>query len=235
MKAHDWFAVGIDFVIVVIGVFIGIQVANWNDVQTNQADLKTSLQRLSKEVTQNTNVIDKVLGDYDRGRANRNLARKALDSCNDSPEARAALDRLLFDLVGDVQPNFSFVVLEQLAGEGRYQGLLSEAFQEEFGSYTARVNEEYEQLGSHYERMWSHHVIFHPSVDAYFPGDIESSDGDWGFRLAKPFSETCADPTFRSLFINTIGFYQSIGNRLQRLRAEIEPFQAALEAEIQRL
>jgi len=30
VKAQNWFAVGLDFVIVVVGVFIGIQVANWN-------------------------------------------------------------------------------------------------------------------------------------------------------------------------------------------------------------
>lgn len=30
VKAQNWFAVAIDFVIVVLGVFIGIQVANWN-------------------------------------------------------------------------------------------------------------------------------------------------------------------------------------------------------------
>ena len=31
VKAQNWFAVGLDFLIVVVGVFIGIQVANWND------------------------------------------------------------------------------------------------------------------------------------------------------------------------------------------------------------
>ena len=31
VKDQNWFAVGLDFVIVVVGVFIGIQVANWND------------------------------------------------------------------------------------------------------------------------------------------------------------------------------------------------------------
>jgi hypothetical protein len=31
VKAQNWFAVGLDFVIVVVGVFIGIQVANWNE------------------------------------------------------------------------------------------------------------------------------------------------------------------------------------------------------------
>lgn len=30
VKDQNWFAVGVDFVIVVIGVFIGIQVSNWN-------------------------------------------------------------------------------------------------------------------------------------------------------------------------------------------------------------
>ncbi len=33
VKDQIWFAVGIDFFIVVIGVFIGIQVSNWNDLQ----------------------------------------------------------------------------------------------------------------------------------------------------------------------------------------------------------
>ena len=31
VKAQNWTAVALDFFIVVIGVFIGIQVANWND------------------------------------------------------------------------------------------------------------------------------------------------------------------------------------------------------------
>ena len=37
IKAHvekeNWFAVGVDFAIVVIGVFIGLQVANWNEAR----------------------------------------------------------------------------------------------------------------------------------------------------------------------------------------------------------
>ena len=43
VKTQNWFAVGIDFCIVVIGVFIGIQVANWNEAQADRADTKLSL------------------------------------------------------------------------------------------------------------------------------------------------------------------------------------------------
>ncbi|WP_425411063.1 DUF6090 family protein [Hyphococcus sp.] len=36
VKAQNWTAVALDFVIVVVGVFIGIQVANWNDERAEQ-------------------------------------------------------------------------------------------------------------------------------------------------------------------------------------------------------
>jgi len=33
VRAQNWFAVGIDFLIVVVGVFVGLQVSNWNDAR----------------------------------------------------------------------------------------------------------------------------------------------------------------------------------------------------------
>lgn len=62
VKSQNWFAVGLDFLIVVVGVFIGLQAANWNaartdaireqeifadlleDLQADQGSLSTSLQ-----------------------------------------------------------------------------------------------------------------------------------------------------------------------------------------------
>lgn len=37
VREQNWTAIAIDFVIVVIGVFIGIQVSNWNQARTDQA------------------------------------------------------------------------------------------------------------------------------------------------------------------------------------------------------
>lgn len=36
IEDQNWFAVGVDFLIVVVGVFIGIQVANWNDAKSER-------------------------------------------------------------------------------------------------------------------------------------------------------------------------------------------------------
>ncbi|WP_251359597.1 DUF6090 family protein [Kangiella sp. TOML190] len=46
VKDQNWFAVFVDFVIVVVGVFIGIQVANWNEAkkaEKNEISLLTTL------------------------------------------------------------------------------------------------------------------------------------------------------------------------------------------------
>mgnify|MGYP001794994776 CR=1 FL=1 len=53
LKAHvekeNWFAVGIDFFIVVIGVFIGLQVANWNATQFERREEAAIVERLQSD------------------------------------------------------------------------------------------------------------------------------------------------------------------------------------------
>ncbi|WP_425411068.1 hypothetical protein [Hyphococcus sp.] len=49
VKAQNWTAVALDFVIVVVGVFIGIQVANWNDARAERQDEAAILERFHDE------------------------------------------------------------------------------------------------------------------------------------------------------------------------------------------
>lgn len=50
VKDQNWTAVGLDFVIVVIGVFIGVQVANWNDARANRIDATNARERLISDL-----------------------------------------------------------------------------------------------------------------------------------------------------------------------------------------
>ena len=49
VKDQNWFAVGLDFLIVVVGVFIGIQVNNWNVARGEQADAAIVLEQLEQD------------------------------------------------------------------------------------------------------------------------------------------------------------------------------------------
>lgn len=50
VKAQNWFAVGIDFVIVVVGVFIGIQVSNWNEDRETRQKAIVFTERLTEDL-----------------------------------------------------------------------------------------------------------------------------------------------------------------------------------------
>ena len=50
VKAQNWFADGIDFIIVVVGVFIGIQVSNWNEDREMQRKAAVFTERLTDDL-----------------------------------------------------------------------------------------------------------------------------------------------------------------------------------------
>ena len=50
VRQQDWTAIGIDFCIVVIGVFVGIQVANWNEARADRARERMLLGELRTEI-----------------------------------------------------------------------------------------------------------------------------------------------------------------------------------------
>ncbi len=50
IKAQNWFAVWLDFLIVVVGVFIGLQVSNWNAERANLERARDYLERLEADL-----------------------------------------------------------------------------------------------------------------------------------------------------------------------------------------
>lgn len=58
VKAQNWFAVALDFIIVVVGVFIGIQVSNWNEARAHRAGEHVFLAQLRDEISGSAEAID---------------------------------------------------------------------------------------------------------------------------------------------------------------------------------
>ncbi len=52
VKAQNWTAVGLDFVIVVVGVLMAFQIAEWNENRNAKALRSTALDRLLAESEQ---------------------------------------------------------------------------------------------------------------------------------------------------------------------------------------
>lgn len=57
-RNQEWTAIALDFMIVVVGVFIGIQVSNWNEARAHRAEERGFLAQLRNELNDSVNVID---------------------------------------------------------------------------------------------------------------------------------------------------------------------------------
>lgn len=88
VKKQEWTAIWIDLVIVVLGVFIGIQVANWNEERADRAAYHAALVRLNAEIDTNLASLDTFDADIESSLARGSKALTALQSCVDNEENR---------------------------------------------------------------------------------------------------------------------------------------------------
>jgi hypothetical protein len=62
VKTQNWTAIGIDFVIVVVGVFIGIQVSNWNAARADRGIVTAHLSEIAEDLNSHLDFHDKLYG-----------------------------------------------------------------------------------------------------------------------------------------------------------------------------
>jgi hypothetical protein len=84
---QNWFAVFIDFLIVVVGVFIGIQVANWNDERAVYKKETQALVALRKEILASIDITKSKINSYQQAADAGKRSLAFLDSqeeCSDN-------------------------------------------------------------------------------------------------------------------------------------------------------
>jgi hypothetical protein len=84
VKAQNWFAVAIDFLIVVVGVFIGLQVDTWNDDRAARVTSKTYYARLSADLAAERETRLMRIEYYEKTKRHAVAALEALDN-SDQP------------------------------------------------------------------------------------------------------------------------------------------------------
>jgi hypothetical protein len=65
IKAQDWFAVCLEFLIVVVGVVLGFQITAWNEQRVDRALEAEYLQRIGDELSDNKAVLESIIRSAD--------------------------------------------------------------------------------------------------------------------------------------------------------------------------
>ncbi len=86
LKEQNWIAIWIEFILLVAGVFLGIQVANWNAARVDRMEYEAALGRLSSEIDANIAALDAFNPEIAKSLKIASHALTALQSCVDNEE-----------------------------------------------------------------------------------------------------------------------------------------------------
>jgi len=100
LKDQNWTAIWIEFILLVTGVFLGIQVSNWNEARADRAAYEAALGRLGAEIDTNLASLDTFDVSIKKDLATGGRALTVLQSCVDSEENRRVVDAGLATIRG---------------------------------------------------------------------------------------------------------------------------------------
>ncbi len=232
VKDQNWFAVGLDFFIVVAGVMIALQVANWSEAQSSKEGAINTLVRLKNEAAINVIALEDRIETIETSRAVRDRALLAHAQCDGADEAMTALSETISEMSADILPSFVDSSLRELARSDRYLDLLTDDFRAALNIYDARLTDERSQLKINFKLMWDNHVVRNPDVYLVAPGG-ELKNASVAFY--RPMAELCEDPIFSRQLIMTEGWHQVATNRMTRFKEQSETFLLDIDAELERL
>ena len=152
VKDQNWFAVALDFIIVVAGVFMGLQVQQWANNQSSHAEKTSYMQAIHKDIDVLIPLIEGQISDLTK----QSEAQKKLVELSVSPDAlpkQEELDYLMYSGVYNINTYYpTSVSYVEMKEAGKLALLndteLSQAFQKLEGALLSlkSINDEMTQV-----------------------------------------------------------------------------------------
>ncbi len=238
IKAHiakeDWFAVFIDFIIVVVGVFLGIQIGNWNGIRLNQADYEEAHIRMIEEANSNIQYAGRVIKAISPLSESVSQAVEDLRNCRNDAEAQNGINAGLNQLRFILAPALQNRAIMQLTTSERLLERQSPERRKLYIQYADRLNSRMRASVVVAEKMEARSDDLHRFVDY---GDKRERDFEkFGYEsegrplvLAVEPIKACKDDDFRKLFYEWETGTQYQMNSLEGVVTGTEQFLKALD------
>lgn len=200
VREQNWFAVGIDFCIVVIGVFIGIQVANWNDTRSTKEDYRLAKLRLVAEIDDNINRMNVTQEELDNVIPRVSQGIDALRECQTGREA----ERLVVDAIRELQltrgHKFTMSTLKDLTEDKALLGQQSEQERRAFRALSNTIEQlqfeaDFFEMKPLDEPIWRYPTLKRSAAreeDATYRG-VSWQYIERDLSLSAPVGESCKD------------------------------------------
>lgn len=171
---QNWFAVFIDFLIVVVGVFIGIQVANWNTERGERKQERDYLIRLHEDIAESITNQTRDINFLNMQLADQEIALKSLDACVVEPADSEVFQRAI-NMLGFINfPRFSRRTVDEMAASGQTDIIQNVSIQAALAKIVAQIEWRAGGVDSTSRNVDSRRLI----VDDYVRYDLNRSYTD---------------------------------------------------------
>jgi hypothetical protein len=232
-RRQDWFTVAVETLIVVLGVFLGLQVNNWNSDRQARSAERGTLMRLYEDLAESHAGQARDIAFLEQQLADQALILKSLDACAVTPDDDLAFQRGISELGYINPPRIYRRTVDELASAGRTDLIRNAALAERLARIVALVEwrgQGFDQTVSaaqHYRYLVEEnvrHQISRTVPDPFIPNHRGGVDYD--------ISLLCRDPAIASA-VSAVSYLTS--ERLEAYRPilqEYEDFMPLIAAEL---
>lgn len=119
VKSENWFAVLLDFLIVVLGVLLGLQAQQWLGTRNAAKDYNAAMARLHVEIQANLDEGQRVKDELGYRLEKITNGLNALQTCSDAPEIKKIVDDSLEGLMGTMSMKLHNNAIAELTSDAK--------------------------------------------------------------------------------------------------------------------
>jgi hypothetical protein len=236
VRDQNWIAVAIDFVVVVVGIFMAFQLERWYETQRLQAQGEDHLRSLLEDFQESGDALDTII---DRFATNKAAAGELIGIAAD--EAHTINNEVFYRLLADSQRMASFNPIRQtydsLVDTGAIDALADEDLKGELGSYFAYVDRIRDSQKNWIDAL---HLVWEPFILENLDRNMlirqthpEDSDKLEPVHTPERFKEVIGTERFRNVMAKRWHFYRDIGGGLVTIRNQADGIEARIVSNLQ--
>jgi hypothetical protein len=237
LQEQNWTAITVEFVLLVAGVFLGIQAANWNEARADRAAYEAALGRLGAEIDTNLASLDVFDADIAGSLAIGSKALTVLQSCDDSDASRQIVDEGLDTIRGTAGLHPHRNALDEIASNPRLLAQQSRAERQRFSELQYYFDVLQTTADSSERRPEESGMELNPLLRIGAPYRYSSKyfGFDWvstrrRLELAVPVASACHDNQLIKSFFNWERIQGNLPIISRKWRAELLATKQLLEA-----
>jgi hypothetical protein len=180
-RKQEWTAIAIDFVIVVAGVFVGLQVANWNAARSSARQESVLIAQLADDLRSMRQSF--VFGDSVSQKAHDGWVAifRALESCRPIEADPALVQFALARYQRTSQPNVQRTAYDELMSLGMFSRLSDKALKDDIARLYAIIErDDIGALGGRQDQLAAGRIMWRSIAFSFASDSIESIDRNAG-------------------------------------------------------